>query len=66
MHFTLPSFASALLLANGVAALPGLFGGKDCTDPNIIAHTGSPQGSTQTIQNGKCKPVSARRWLARN
>jgi hypothetical protein len=66
MRFTLPSFASALLLANGAAALPGLFGGKDCTDPNIIAHTGNPQGSTQTIQNGEGEPVSARRLPARN
>lgn len=61
MRFTLPTFASAILLANGAAALPGLFGGKDCTDPNIIAHTGTAQGSTQKIQNGECNPVPARR-----
>lgn len=56
MRFTLPAFASALLLANGAAALPAILGGKDCTDPNIIAHTGTAQGSIQKIQNGELRP----------
>ncbi|KAK1826376.1 dienelactone hydrolase [Podospora conica] len=50
MRFTISSFASALLVASGVSAAPANLS-KDCTEPHIVAHTGTPQGQIQTIQN---------------
>lgn len=50
MRLSLASLASALLFSASAtaSALPSK---KGPTDPSVIAHTGNPQGNTQTLQN---------------
>ena len=48
MRFTLTSLTSALLLSGAAATFK-----KECTDGDIVEHTGTPHGVTTVIQNGE-------------
>lgn len=59
MRFSIASLTSALLLS-GAAANP-IFQ-KECTNADIVEHTGNPAGSIQVIQNGEHPPPLSPRF----
>jgi len=52
MRFSLASLTSGLLLSGAAATFQ-----KQCTDADIVEHTGNPAGTIQVIQNGEHPPL---------